>query len=71
VPYTVGIYSPGKAFVVYDMRRHVYGGIQRMSFAQATLEQYSNLSDSAISSHYTLDEHHSQHDRFLHGNTLL
>ena len=22
--YTVGMYSPGKAFVVYDIRRHVY-----------------------------------------------
>lgn len=33
MPYTVGIYSPGKAFVVYDMRRHVYSGNQQMSYA--------------------------------------
>lgn len=24
VTYTVGMYSPGKAFVVYEMRRHVW-----------------------------------------------
>lgn len=32
--YTVGMYSPGKALVVYEMRRHVWAGNQHAAGAK-------------------------------------
>ena len=49
--YTVGIYSPGKAFVVYDIRRHVY---YILALCQYGTFQMSNLADRSVAGYYTL-----------------
>ena len=64
------MYSPGNAFVVYDMRRHVYDGHQQTLFTNETLEEFSNLSNSTVPSHDTLDVFDSQHYRHMHNHAL-
>lgn len=52
ITYTVGMYSPGKAFVVYEMRRHVFHltrqriALSCMDRAQRNMVPY--LADSTI-----------------------
>jgi hypothetical protein len=51
--YTVGIYSPGKAFVVYDIRRHVCRLCQHTTFPLRALKK-QDLANSTIARHNTL-----------------
>jgi hypothetical protein len=49
--YTVGIYSPGKALVVYDIRRHVYSSSAE---SHAAVLRMVNLSNCTVTSYHAL-----------------
>jgi len=64
--YTVGMYSPGKALVVYEMRRHVCDRGQKTALVLYCALS-THLSDSTVTCHHTLElgiSHRSCHVSF-------